>query len=130
MANTRPLGLVGALLLLLVLLLAGAARAGYLAYYANNAHSPGPLLVQDAPAPLRDIPPEAGGGKAPNELQSLVQNLKDKTWYGTLAPFAKEEEQTAHYSPGYPWLVGLLAKQVPAEKLDSTVRWIQCGLGP
>jgi Dolichyl-phosphate-mannose-protein mannosyltransferase len=131
MANTRPFRFIDLIYLLLVLLIAGAARAGYLFVYADKARTVGPLLVQDPPSLLRDLPPAAvpAGEKPPNELEALAHNIKENNWFGTLAPFAKEEERTAHYSPGYPWLLGLLAKMIDAASLDSTVRWIQCGLG-
>ena len=38
-------------------------------------------------------------------------------------------EDTAHASPGYPWLLGLLGRVLPGDRLDLYVRWGQCGLG-
>lgn len=131
MANPRRFGLFDALLFVFVLLVAGAARAGYLVYYADTARTSGPMVVQEPPDVVRDLPPDAipAGQKPPNELEALRRNVKDNNWYGSLAPFASVEEQTAHYSPGYPWLLGLLSRMVKDELFFSTVRWIQCGLG-
>ncbi len=113
MSNQRPFGLVGFLLLLIVFLGAAAIRAGYLLTYADSGATAGPIQVQETSP----------------ELRELITNVKDSTWFGDHAPFSEEEEQTADHSPGYPWLVGLLARLVDAAVLDKTVRWIQVGLG-
>jgi len=127
------LGLLGFLLLLLVPAVAGGARAGYLIFYADNAGNEGPLLVQDAPALVRDVPAKAvpAGQRPPNELDALVNNLKDSNSYSSLAPFAQQEEQTAHYSPGYPWLLGWASQwfNLGEAERNRWVRWAQCGLG-
>src|SRR6202022_1380232 len=97
-------GLVDLLLLVLVVILAAGTRAGYLFYHADNGANAGPLLVQDPPDLVRDLPPGVLAGKPPpNELEWMVRNLRESNSYSSLAPFAYEEEQTAHYSPGYPW---------------------------
>jgi hypothetical protein len=101
-----------AILLLLVLAVAGGVRAGYLRACADNGYNAGPLRVQD----------DRG-----EQTPTLADNLAQYHWFGGFAPFATVEEQTAHTSPGYPWLLGLLAR-VPSY-LPPTVRWIQCGLG-
>src|SRR5690242_3294177 len=44
-------------------------------------------------------------------------------------PLPVVEERTAHVSPGYPWLVGTLGRFIAADRLDSTVRWLQMALG-
>jgi hypothetical protein len=98
--------------LLLVLAVAAGVRAGYLNLCADNGYNAGPLRVQD---------------DRPEEIQTLVDNLAQYQWFGGFAPFARVEEQTAHTSPGYPWLLGLLARA--PSYLPPTVRWIQCGLG-
>ena len=90
--------------------------------------------MQDPPAVIGDDPLFAGVAEqkpaSNNELDGLIVNVKESTWFGGSAPFAKEEELTAHYSPGYPWLIGLLAKVLPADyALNTTLRWIQCSLG-
>jgi len=131
MAETRPFGIGDFLLLVLVLALAGAARAGYLISYADNAQTEGPLLVQDPSPVLRDLPSGATlrGKSRPTELDALIHNLKEHNWFGSLAPFATAEEQTAHVAPGYPWMIAQLARVLDPGVLDSSVRWIQCGLG-
>ncbi len=131
MAQLRRFGILDFLLLVLVLAAAAGARAGYLWTCADAARSPGPLAVQDPLPPLPGIP--AGEQMLtkdqPTELDALVHNLKEHQWFGSLAPFAAQEEQTAHVSPGYPWLLSLLARVVDPADLPRMVRWIQCGLG-
>jgi hypothetical protein len=124
MNQSRPLGVANLLLLLLVVLLAAGARAGFLVYYADYGRQAGPFHIQEDPWPLLLDQPHTE-----NELTVLIQSVKESNRYEAPAPLAKETEQTAHYSPGYPWLVGLLARVVPEEQLDFYVRWIQCGLG-
>jgi 4-amino-4-deoxy-L-arabinose transferase-like glycosyltransferase len=113
MALIRRFGATDLILLLLVLAVAGGARAGYLAAYADGGRNDGPLRVQE-PRP---------------ELPALVDNVRTGDSFSTRAPFAPGEEQTAHLSPGYPYLLAYLARVVGTDRLDSTVRWIQCGLG-
>jgi hypothetical protein len=131
MSETRRFGLAELLLLLIVLAVAAGARACYLCACADNANSDGPLQVQDARPPLA-LPPqtELRGRPSPTELDALVHNLKEYNWFGSLAPFAAVEERTAHTSPGYPWLLALLARApLDLGPTDRTARWIQCGLG-
>jgi hypothetical protein len=111
MAEMRRFGAADIVLLLVVVLVAGGVRAGYLILCADSAHSSGPVLVQD------DAPAQA----------TLVENLKKDYSFKSTAPFSAGEEETAHVSPGYPWFLALLAR-ISAD-LDSTVRWAQCGLG-
>src|SRR4051794_32374759 len=89
MATARPFRLLDFLFLLVIVLLAGGARAGYLIRYADGARNDGPLLVQDRPALERDLPADT---TPTNELDALVRNLKEYRWYGSMAPFAPEEE--------------------------------------
>jgi 4-amino-4-deoxy-L-arabinose transferase-like glycosyltransferase len=110
------------LLMLLVLVTAGGLRGGYLMTEADYARKDPPVRVQDSS-------PELELRNRPSEMMSLVRNLRDDTWFGTLAPFADREEQTAHVSPGYPWLLGGLAKVVPDDRFESTMRCINAGLG-
>lgn len=131
MAKQRHFGVLDFLLLLGVFAGASLMRAGYLVGYADNGAGPGPIRVQDPPPML----PEQPRGISPlgqekwTELDSLVANLKESNWYGTRAPFSEEEERTADYSPGYPWLLAGLARLVEPSILAQTVRWIQAGLG-
>ncbi len=113
MTQERRFGPADLLLWVLVLALAAGARAGYLWGCADSGRSGGPLLVQDRPA----------------ELDALVRNLRERGQFAGPAPFAPAEEVTAHVAPGYPYLLSWLARLVEPEKLHSTVRWVQCGLG-
>jgi hypothetical protein len=118
-------------LLAVVVAVAAGARAGYLITCADSGHNSGPLRVQDASPPLTDLPADTEmlGTKQPTETDALIHNLIEHHWFGSFAPFSETEEQTAHVSPGYPWLVAQLARFVSLDKLRSTVRWAQCGLG-
>jgi 4-amino-4-deoxy-L-arabinose transferase-like glycosyltransferase len=131
MADMRRFGPADLLLLLLVLAVAGGLRAGYLFSCADRSRSDGPLRVQDPSPVLTDIvpPEEMRGGERPTELDVLIHNVQHERWFGSPAPFAPHEERTAHVAPGYPWLFGNLARYVPDDRLDSTVRWIQMALG-
>lgn len=112
MTEMPRLRLPDVVLLLAVLAAAVGVRAGYLRSSADSGRSAGPLAVQDDRAA---------------ELTTLVNNLKEHRWYGGFGPFAEVEEQTAHVSPGYPWLLGWLA-HAPVD-LNAAVRWGQCALG-
>ena len=69
------------------------------------------------------------GRKGPSELDALVDNLTEHHWFGSLAPFTATEEQTAHVSPGYPWLLAWVSRLTGPAGLDYAMRWTQCGLG-
>ena len=115
MTPIRRFGLVDFMLLVYVLAVAGGVRAGYLALAADNGRNAGPILVQD-PAANAD-------------LSVLSQSVKDNNTFVSPAPLADGPEETAHVSPGYPWLLGMASRYIPTDRFDSAVRWIQCGLG-
>jgi hypothetical protein len=121
MIEVRRFSLADWLLLVLVLLAAGGARAGYLLVLADSGQNAGPLFVQE-PVLLSGTPPRS-------EQEVLANNIKDRQWFGSPAPLASSEEQTAHVAPGYPWLLATLAHVVDPSSLGRTVRWLQCGLG-
>ena len=111
MTDARPFGLADVVLFLAVLLAAAGARAGYLVACDDRGRAAAPVRVQGEAA----------------ERDSLVAGLRDRGTFATRAPFADAEEETAHVAPGYPWLLGLLAR-LPVDQA-ATARWIQCGLG-
>jgi 4-amino-4-deoxy-L-arabinose transferase-like glycosyltransferase len=122
MAPMRRFGLVDFLLLALVLLTAGGVRAYYLIACADSGRSAGPLLVQDRQEPAP--------GESESELDHLTHNIQAASDFKSTAPLSPGEEETAHASPGYPWLLGLLGKvMADPDQLRMTVRWAQCGLG-
>jgi 4-amino-4-deoxy-L-arabinose transferase-like glycosyltransferase len=121
MAEPRRFGVEDLVLLLLVLGVAAGLRALYLNAEADYSQSD-PVHVQD-PSPRLPLP------RHPSEMESLVHNLKEHTWFGTLAPFADREEQTAHRAPGLPWILGGIAKIVSADSFPNTVRWLNAALG-
>ena len=116
MPEMRRFGVPDLALLVLVVAAAAGARAGYLVYAADNARGVGPLAVQDPPP-------------TPDEARLLARGVKDNGEFRCKAPLADAEEPTAHVGPGYPYFLAGLARLVPAESLDATVRWTQCGLG-
>jgi hypothetical protein len=130
MNDLRRFGLIDLVLLVAVLSGALAARGWYLFEFADSGQTSGPFHVQDPQPLLKDLP--AGttyrGHSPPSELDALVENLREHQWFGSLAPFSAEEEQTAHVSPGYPWLLAMLERAWGGPS-DRTVRWIQCLLG-
>jgi len=109
-----PFRLADLILLLLTLALALAARIGYLVHYADSAATAGPLQVQ----------------ADTSEQEALIANIKGYRWFGCVAPLAADEERTAHAAPGYPWLLGELARLAPETlAVEPVVRWAQAGLG-
>jgi len=115
MTPMRRFGLVDFVLFLCVLATAGGVRAGYLMLAADNGRNAGPLVVQDV------------AGDA--DLQQLIQSVKDNSTFISTAPLADAPEETAHASPGYPYVVGMASRFVAPDRRDSTVRWGQCILG-
>jgi hypothetical protein len=113
MVEARRFTPMDALLLAVVVVLAAGARAGYLIACADRARNAGPLVVETTSP----------------ELETLVNNLKDKQRFASRAPFAAEEEDTAHVAPGYPYLMSAVARVVDPAVRDSTMRWLQCALG-
>jgi hypothetical protein len=113
MAELRRFGPMDFLSLILVLALAGGARAAYLMLYADNGRAAGPLAVQDP---------------RPEELSSLADSIQSGQGLSGPAPFSQADEATAHTSPGYPYLVGLLWRYT-GESRDFYLRWLQVGLG-
>lgn len=127
MPRFRPADL---LLLLLVVALAGGARAGYLATCCEGGQSGGPLRVQSAwPEAPGQHADDARGAPRPSVLDRLIDGVQKHHGFVAQPPFAGEEEATAHVSPGYPYLVGLLGRFTPGDNLDFAVRWLQAGLG-
>lgn len=126
MTDSRRFRLLDLIPFVLVLATAAGARVGYLVTRADGGDTAGPLSVQDASPEL-----VMTGDVRTSELDALRGNIKDHHWFGSLAPFANQEERTAHTAPGYPWLVGELERHLPAElgPLDRTVRWVQALLG-
>jgi 4-amino-4-deoxy-L-arabinose transferase-like glycosyltransferase len=112
----RRLGIFECLWLLVVVIVAMAARVWYLNEWADGGRSSGPLQVQGTPAPA--------------DLKAILANLTENQWFASRAPLALSEEQTAHVAPGYPFLMAWLDK-APAilGTLDRTMRWLQCLLG-
>src|SRR5262245_31306360 len=132
MAEMRRFSSLDLILLLAVLAAAAGARAGYLMTCADGSRNSGPLRVTDAQRPIRDFSAPEGkmrGAPRPTDQDALIHNMMEHQWFGSQAPFAAGEEQTAHVSPGYLYLVGLLGQFTGADTLDSTVRWVQVGLG-
>ncbi len=128
----RRIDLPALLVLLAVLGLAVGARVWYLAVCADHAENEGPVKVQEGPRVLTGLPADTAlnGHTPPTELDNLVENLNEYSWFGSLAPLAQTEEKTAHVAPGYPWLLHWLQlAPVRFGSVEQTIRWTQCGLG-
>ena len=93
MLPLRLLCIFDCLWLLVIVVIAMAARAWYLNEWADGGRSSGPLQVQGVPAPA--------------DLKAILANLTENQWFASRAPLAAGEEQTAHVSPGYPLSHGL-----------------------
>lgn len=107
-----------------ILALAGGLRAGYV-HYCLPENGDLPIEVQDAETALRLHPAGAGG-----ERTALMENIRDNLWFGSRAPLAEIDEETAHVSPGYPWLVACVVSYIDDTPTAlAVVRWIQVGLG-
>jgi hypothetical protein len=114
MADVPQLTWREVLLLVAILALAAGLRAGYLITCADNAQSAGPLVVETAPP----------------ELETLVQNLKEKHRFAVHSPLKGfPDVETAHVSPGYPYLIAAVGQLTDDSALPKTMRWIQCALG-
>jgi hypothetical protein len=132
MSEEKRLTLNDYLALLVVLIAAAGARVGYLVRYADSARNTGPVLVQSPSPVLADMKfdhPVLGKEDNVTELDLLIHNIKENSWFGTRAPLSDKAEKTAHLSPGYPLLLANLARAVGADRLESTTRWVQAGLG-
>jgi 4-amino-4-deoxy-L-arabinose transferase-like glycosyltransferase len=128
MTQARPFGTFDLVLLLLVLAAAAGVRVGYLLYLAENGHKAGPLVVQDRETGFPGSTSSAES-ETSTELERLAESVRQSQAFEVHAPFAAQEEKTAHYSPGYPWLLGWLGRLVPVESVPFWMRWIQVGLG-
>lgn len=116
MPEMRRFALTDLLLLLLVLAVAAGTRVGYLIACADSGRGPGPLRVQQ--------------GTPPEERESLLRSLAQGGSFRGVAPLSNgQEEETAHVSPGYPWLLAQMGRIVGAESRDRGMRWLQAGLG-
>jgi hypothetical protein len=78
-------------------------------------------------------PPIAGFGGV-TELDDLVRNIATKEkidldMYNSRTPLSEIKERSAFSSPGYPLVVGTVARYVDADRLGSVIRWGQCALG-
>ncbi len=111
----RRFGVVDFVLFLYVLLMAGGVRAGYLIMAADWGKNAGLLTVQD---PAREA-----------DERALADSVRNSNSFIARAPLSDGPEKTAHASPGNPWLVGLLERVAPGDKIDLMIRWIQCVLG-
>jgi 4-amino-4-deoxy-L-arabinose transferase-like glycosyltransferase len=120
-------GVRDTLLLLVVLAVASAARVGYLLTCAADPQQPPPMQVQDAETAIT-LNRAADAPATDRDL--LVANVRDGHWFGTRAPLADLDEETAHVAPAYWWIVGALAGwQNDANTTTLTIRWAQAVLG-
>lgn len=131
MNQSRQLGLPDFCLFLGIVLLALALRAGFLVLHAEKGDRESPFAVQvlQPPVAINIDAARVEEVSSQEELTRLIRNVRESNRYVGKPPLSPEEEPTSHYSPGYPWMVGLLARVVPVDHLELVVRWIQCVLG-
>jgi 4-amino-4-deoxy-L-arabinose transferase-like glycosyltransferase len=111
MTEPRPFRPIDLALLLLVLAIAAGSRGWYLWTCADGGRDEGPLRVQDA---------------SPKVRHALVRNLREGGSFSGTTPLSSADERTAHFAPGYPWLLSV-AQQLTEP--DRAVRWAQAALG-
>ena len=110
----RRLGGMEYVWLLVIVLVALAARVWYVDAFADGGRSPAPLEVQGVPV----------------EEHSLATTLTEQHSFSARAPLAGSAELTAHVAPGYPFLVSWLDRlPTSLESRDRSLRWLQCLLG-
>jgi hypothetical protein len=113
--------------------LAAGTRGGYLYFVLENGFAAtAPLQVQDSWPEV-----EAAGSSRTNLLDQLARNLREGNGFTATSylPARNEKtgqpvpEETAHVSPGFPWLVSLAYRVVDENTVPALVRWCQCALG-
>jgi 4-amino-4-deoxy-L-arabinose transferase-like glycosyltransferase len=112
-------------------------RGWYLSQCLVNGTAENLPFVAQQESPRARVAPGTGGldPKNTTELDYLVHNLRDEErWFGGTTPLSDKEENTAHVSPGYPWMLyvlTMLADQgvVEEDSLVPTLRLVQCILG-
>lgn len=121
MTERPKLGFGDYITLLLILAVAVGARFFYVQKYANKAQSNGPYVVQGSVT-------TSNNAESAEQLKNLVDNLRTNKGFVSEAPFSKGPETTAHTSPGYPYVLSLLARINP-DKWQQWARYLQCVLG-
>jgi 4-amino-4-deoxy-L-arabinose transferase-like glycosyltransferase len=118
MTEPRHFSLFDFLLFVAVVILAAILRIGYLELCTDPQRPQGFLFVQDLPASASTTPES-------EELKTLIDKVKYDEGFIAKAPFANKEEVTADTAPGFPVLLGLLARVVDPASPDGAVQWIQ-----
>jgi Dolichyl-phosphate-mannose-protein mannosyltransferase len=126
MTEPRRFTVFDFLLFVAVLLLAAALRIGYVVCCTDDKHPQGSLFVQDL-LPSSANPTPAVPEK--RDLHELVDNICFDNGFISKAPFAEKPEPTAHTAPGFPVLVGLLARVADPWAPASWLQWIQVAVG-
>jgi 4-amino-4-deoxy-L-arabinose transferase-like glycosyltransferase len=113
MKEPPAFSILSILALLLVVAGAAGARAGYLVLCADAGRGEPALQVQVTSSSA--------------DFRQLAGNERDSQWFGCSAPLATKEEATAHRAPGYPWLLGQLARFTDWHELIA--RWANVAFG-
>lgn len=124
MRETPPLAAAGWLGLALVLALAAGTRIGYLVACCDGGATAPRYAVQGQGAPLEfDAGTTLREQEKPTEFDNLVHNLRqaDYHWFGSLAPLADKEEQTAHVAPGYFWFASMLPSDTDIRRVQTVL---------
>lgn len=109
----------------LVFMVALGLRAGYVLEVTPGGDGETPWQVQGE-GPLLPHRTHAQG-QAVFEQRELIDNLKNKNWFGARAPLSDREEDTAALSPGYIWVAALVGSG--EWSMEAVLRWGQCLLG-
>src|SRR4051795_9738965 len=108
----QPLGLRDALYAAVILAIAVALRVGYLLSCVPDLSQPPPFQVQDAQTAITWLPREVAPSRSLTASNQLVHNIAESNWFGGPAWLQDSDEVTAHLSPGYPFLVGYVARWI------------------
>jgi 4-amino-4-deoxy-L-arabinose transferase-like glycosyltransferase len=129
MSAIRRMDLADVVAVVMIVAAAAGIRVWYLNIAADAASTSGPIQLQDAwPTAPSDSQPR--GRATGTELDVVVGNLTKESRFAARPPFAQSEEETAHFSPGYPFFLSLLERVTgDADKTDRLARWIQAGFG-
>ena len=100
---------------LFIVVLAGGARGWYFYECLDNGKGAAPFVVQE-PSPGARVSPgtKLNGNEQPTEMDHLIRNLDHQNGFTSTPPLydLDEEVETAHISPGYPWMIYLVSPLV------------------
>jgi 4-amino-4-deoxy-L-arabinose transferase-like glycosyltransferase len=113
-------------LALFVFALAAGIRVEYVLTANTDRLAPHPpFQVQDPETAISLV----RSGSPATDRDGLVESIAQTNRLASRAPLAKDVEETAHISPGYPYLVGYMSRWIDDSATTSeAIIWTQCGL--